>query len=129
MGWCYSSKNVASIISKVKGPFNTNVFAQQIAIEALQDQQHLKYVVAENKKNMEWFIQKLVKLGLKFLFSFANFVFIECTNSKTDKIFDELLKNGIIVRQLNSYNLPNCIRITIGTMDEMKKVVSVLEDL
>ncbi len=129
LGWCYSSKNVASIISKVKGPFNTNVFAQQIAIEALQDQQHLKYVVAENKKNMEWFIQKLVELGLKFLPSFANFVFIECTNSKTDKIFDELLKNGIIVRQLNSYNLPNCIRITIGTMDEMKKVVSVLEDL
>ena len=60
--------------------------------------------------------------------SAANFTFIECDhNSKTaEKINNLLLKNGVIIRQLHSYGLPNCLRITIGTREEMKRIIEVL---
>jgi histidinol-phosphate aminotransferase len=54
LGWCYSSPIVASILSRVKGPFNTNTIAQDVALKALQDQNHIDNVILENKKNKDW---------------------------------------------------------------------------
>ena len=129
LGWCYSSPRVSSILARVKGPFNTNTLAQKIAVIALQDQDHIDMVVKENKKNKKWFEEELKKLDIKFFPSYANFSFLELSESNAKKIFDTLLKNGIIIRQLDSYNLPHCLRITIGTMTDMQKTIEVLKDL
>ena len=128
LGWCYSSKKVSSILGKVKGPFNTNTLAQSIAFQALNDQKHIEMVVKENKKNKEWFCNELKRLNKKFILSFANFVFIELTDFEAIEVTKNLLENGIIIRQLHSYNLSHCIRVSIGTPNDMKKIVSVLED-
>jgi len=127
LGWCYSSPRISSILSKVKGPFNTSSFAQEMGIIALQDQEHVMRVVKENKKNKEWFEEELRKLNINVLSSYANFTFIESTKLIALKIADALLVNGIIIRQLDSYNLSYCLRITIGTMDDMKKTIKVIE--
>ena len=129
LGWCYTSEKVASILNRVKGPFNTNSFAQHIALVALEDQDHLKMVISENKKNKKWFESELKRLNIKFLPSYANFSFIVSTELFANKISENLLKNGIIIRKLNSYNLPHCLRITIGKIEDMKKVVNVLEKI
>ena len=129
LGWCYSSPRIASILSRVKGPFNTNTLAQKIAITALQDQDHIMMVIRENKKNKEWFEAELRKLNIKFFPSYANFTFIESSKDNVKRMSETLLKNGIIVRQLDSYNLPYCLRITIGTMEDMKKTIAVLESI
>ena len=129
LGWCYTSSGIASILSRVKGPFNTNTLAQKIAIIALQDPDHIMMVVEENKKNKEWFEKELTKLNIKFFPSYANFSFIESSKDNAKKMSETLLKNGIIVRQLDSYNLSHCLRITIGTMKEMQKTISVLESI
>ena len=50
LGWCYSSIKVANILNKVKGPFNTNSFAQHLAMIALKDQDHIKKVLNKNKE-------------------------------------------------------------------------------
>jgi len=129
LGWCYSSPRVSSIIARVKGPFNTNTLSQKIAVTALQDQDHIDMVVKENKKNKKWFEEELKKLNIKFYPSYANFSFLELSVEDAKKMADTLLKNGIIIRQLNSYNLPHCLRITIGTMTDMQKTIGVLKDL
>ena len=129
IGWCYSSSRVSSILNRVKGPFNTTAFSQKMAIVALQDQNHILAVIKETKKNKEWFELELSRLKIKFYPSFANFSFIELTKDMAIKTSEILLKNGIIVRQLDSYKLPHCLRITIGTMENMKKIISIIENL
>lgn len=129
LGWCYTSLKVASIISRVKGPFNTNTLAQNMAMIALRDQVHIKMVVEENKKNKSWFEMELQKLGIKTLPTFTNFSFIESTQAEAAKIAEKLLENGIIVRQLHSYKLSHCLRISIGTLQEMKATILALRDL
>ena len=74
------------------------------------------------------FEEELKKLNIKCLPSTSNFTFVEC-NQKSDmaeKIHNLLLQNGIIVRQLHSYGLPHCLRITIGTREEIEKTIDVL---
>jgi histidinol-phosphate aminotransferase len=61
--------------------------------------------------------------------SYANFSFIESTKTDASKMSETLLENGIIARQLDSYNLPHCLRITIGTMEDMKKTIKALENI
>ena len=129
LGWCYASQRVSSILARVKGPFNTSTIAQKIAVIALQDQDHVNMVVKENKKNKKWFEEELKKLNIKFFPSYANFSFLKLSENDAKKISDILLKNGIIIRQLDSYNLPHCLRINIGTMVDMQKTIEVLKCL
>ena len=129
LGWCYSSLKVASILNRVKGPFNTNSLAQKIAIDSLKDKKHLKMVVSENKKNKIWFERELYRLEIKTIPTYANFSFIESTNNKAKIIANSLEKKGILIRQLDSYNLPNCLRISIGKKNDMKKIIKILENI
>tara|TARA_Y100000590_G_scaffold462141_1_gene625492 strand:+ start:3291 stop:4643 length:1353 start_codon:yes stop_codon:yes gene_type:complete len=128
LGWCYTSKKVALILNKIKPPFNVNSLALKISNVALEDIDYLDHVINKNKKNKIWFEEELNKLNIKFLPSFANFTLIECkhNSNESDEIYNLLIKNGIIIRQLHSYNLPNFLRITIGTKSEMKKIVNIL---
>lgn len=129
LGWCYTSKKIAFILNKVKPPFNVNKIALSMASVALKDTKHLRKNINENERNRSWFQKELKKINIKCLPSSANFTFIECKqNSKmADQIFNILLNNGIIVRQLHSYGLPYCLRITIGTRNEMKKTIEILK--
>ena len=129
LGWCYASPRVSSILGRVKGPFNTSTIAQKMAIEVLQDQDHINMVIRENKNNKKWFEDELKKLDIKIFPSYANFSFLELSKNYAKKISTTLLKNGIIVRQLDSYNLPHCLRITIGTIEDMKKIIEILRTL
>ena len=129
LGWCYSSPKVASILSRVKGPFNTNTLAQNLALIALEDQAHIQMVVRENKDNKEWFEKELYRLGIKTIKSHANFSFIETSDEMVIVIVEALEKNGILIRQLHSYNLSNCLRISIGKLEDMKKIINIIEGL
>ena len=129
LGWCYSSPKVASILSRVKGPFNTNTIAQNFALIALEDQEHIAISVKENQINKNWFEKELNKLGIKTIKTFANFSFIESNKEKALLITKALEKEGILIRQLESYNLPNCLRISIGTLEDMKRIIKIIESL
>ena len=126
IGWCYSSEKVANILNKVKGPFNTQTISQEIAMLALEDKEYLKEVVDNNYKVKKWFEDELNKMDIKCGSSEGNFSFIQTSEQKAQEISAHLTNEGIIVRQLDSYGLPNCLRITIGTQDEM---ISTIESL
>jgi histidinol-phosphate aminotransferase len=129
LGWCYTSNKLASILNKIKPPFNANTVALKMASVALQDIKHLSRVISENIKNKKWFEQELKKLNIKYLPTAANFTFVECdqNSEKAQKINNLLLENGVIVRQLHSYGLPHCLRITIGMKEDMEKTIAILQ--
>ena len=129
IGWCYTGKRVSEILNKVKGPFNTAFLSQQIALVALDDQNYINEVVNKNNAIKNWFEKELEKINIKTLPSFANFSFLETTTNHAIKISDHLQKDGIIIRQLDSYNLSHCLRITIGTQEEMQSTINSLKKL
>ncbi len=129
LGWCYSSEKVASILNKVKGPFNTQSLSQEMAIIALDDKEYLSKVIKSNRDTKSWFESELEKIKIKTRPSEGNFSFVEMSEEKAKKIFAHLANSGIIVRQLESYGLPNCLRITIGTREEMEATINSLKSL
>jgi len=129
IGWCYSSEKIALILNKVKGPFNTQTISQEMAMLALEDKAYLKEVVENNQKIKDWFENELKKLNIESRPTEGNFSFIETTEKKAKEISAHLTNDGIIVRQLDSYGLPNCLRITIGTKDEMFATIESLKKI
>ena len=129
IGWCYSSEKVANILNKVKGPFNTQTISQEIAMLALEDKEYLKEVVNNNYKVKKWFEDELKKMDIKCGSSEGNFSFIQTSESKAREILAQLTNDGIIIRQLDSYGLPNCLRITIGTQQEMIATIESLKKI
>ena len=129
IGWCYASKKVAAILNKIKGPFNTQSISQELAIIALEDKEYLKKVIKDNYKVKFWFEEELKKINIDTHPSEGNFSFIITSKEKAKEIGIHLMNEGIIIRQLDSYKLPNCLRITIGTREEMEATIQSLKKI
>ena len=129
IGWCYTSEKIAAIINKIKPPFNTTSISQAMAIKALEDSKYIEKIVKQNSDVKAWFETQLNKLNIKTKETHGNFTLIENSIDGANKIADHLANDGIIVRRLDSYNLPNFLRISIGTMDEMELTVNSLKNL
>ena len=129
IGWCYTSEKIAHILNKVKGPFNTQSLSQEMAIIALEDKEYLENVVNNNHIVKKWFEDELKKLDINVHSSEGNFSFVEISTERAKTISSHLMNEGILVRQLDSYGLPNCLRITIGTKDEMEATIQSLKKL
>ncbi len=128
IGWCYTSKKVADIINKIKPPFNTTSISQAMAIKALEDSTYIEKIVKLNSDVKTWFEKELDKLKIKIKETEGNFSLIETSIEGANKIANHLANDGIIVRRLDSYNLPNFLRISIGTKQEMELTINSLKN-
>ena len=90
----------------------------------MADTEHVRKTVALTLAGLERLHSFLKKLGLRFVPGTANFVMVEVGDG--DAVFRELQKRGLIVRPLRSYRLPNWIRISIGTPDQMTRLEEAL---
>jgi len=127
LGWCYASSNIVSSMNKVRGPFNVNQIAQIAGVHALRDRKH---IIKSKKHNELWLARmnkELSRLPIKVYDSRANFLLIDVGKSVV-KLNKYLLSKSIIIRLLNNYNLPTCMRISIGTINENKKVLKAFKD-
>jgi histidinol-phosphate aminotransferase len=129
LGWAYCPAAVADVLNRVRGPFNLNAPAIAAGVAALADRAHIDTAIAHNEKWLPWITAELEKLGLEVTPSVGNFVLIHFPTQKgRDAVSaDEFLKtHGIILRRVGAYGLPNCLRMTIGTEDDNRKVVAAL---
>jgi len=126
IGWAAASKEIIEYLNQVREPFNVNSLAQVAAIAALKDKTHIaqsRKIVNEGKK---FFTKELKELNLFFVPSSTNFILVEVgKNSKM--IYEKLLRNGIIVREMSAWGLNGFIRITIGNMKENKLFINELK--
>ncbi|WP_291298895.1 histidinol-phosphate transaminase [Elioraea sp.] len=124
LGWAYAPAGVVDVLNRVRSPFNASRPAQAAAIAALADTAHVEASRAHNARWRPWLVNALATLGVPVHGTEGNFVLADfaaagCDAGEADAAFRD---RGIIVRAMGGYGLPGCLRITIGTEDEMAAV-------
>lgn len=124
-GYLVADKECISLINRIRPPFNVNSAAQIMCAEAIKDQDHIKNVVSLNKQGKEYIYSEVRKLGLEYVETSANFMLIKVGDGK--KVFDDMLKEGVIVRFLGGDRLKEYIRVSIGTDKENEVFINALK--
>jgi histidinol-phosphate aminotransferase len=130
VGYGFAHEKIISNLLKVKLPFEPSALAQAAGIGALKDKEFLSRSIEVNIKGREFLSASLKKLGMDVVSSEANFIMVVRNNEdNVNFLFDKLLREGIIVRPLKAFGLPNCLRISIGTMEENQMLVEKLQKI
>ena len=130
LGWSYSSSYIANILNQVRGPFNVSGSAQCAGVAAINDDKFLQKSKLHNTKWLKILATKFDDLDIKHYPSVANFILLDFVTTKKCQIINQLLlDNGVILREMSSYNLPSCLRMTIGNEEENLRVVELLEHM
>ncbi|HYS45541.1 MAG TPA: aminotransferase class I/II-fold pyridoxal phosphate-dependent enzyme, partial [Rhizomicrobium sp.] len=139
IGWMVGSDAVCDVINRIRGPFNTALMQQLVGTAAVRDRDHFWRAVKHNNEWLPWITAEIRKTGLRVDDSVANFVLIhfpapgaEGANAiggeKTAAKADAFLKQGgVILRGVASYGLPDCLRMTVGTEEQNRLAVSLLQ--
>ncbi|QHW34035.1 histidinol-phosphate transaminase [Paenibacillus rhizovicinus] len=119
---------VVNTLLKVKEPFNVNALAEAAATAALHDHAHIDASRRMNEEGREQLYQGFRKLSMSYTESMSNFVLVEI-GEKAERIYQQLLERGIIVRYAKSWGFPNHFRISVGTREENEIFLRALEEL
>lgn len=128
IGWGYCPPAIADVLNRLRGPFNVNAAALAAADAALDDQAHIENSRAHNATWRDWLVQQLGGLGFDIRASQANFILIEFADEAEAAAAESFMcQNGIIPRGLAAYGLPRALRLSIGTEDANRAVVTILQ--
>ena len=117
---------LADLLNRVRQPFNVNSLALAGAIAALEDEGFLTETVALVHDELDFLYAGLDDLAVEYLESQANFCLIRVAKN-ADEVFEDLLKQGVIVRSMTSYGYPDCIRVNVGRHHENVRLLEALK--
>jgi histidinol-phosphate aminotransferase len=124
-GYGVGDEEIVSLINLIKPPFDVSILAEQAAIDALRDQEFVRRTVEGCAEERRYFYRELEALGLACIRSHTNFILID-TGRDAQRLFQALLRQGVIVRAATLYGLPNHIRVTIGQHAENERFFEAL---
>lgn len=124
IGYGIAGKELIGALEKIRQPFNINTMAQVAALAALGDTEHVERTRGNNFAGRQHLETELHKLKLTFVPSSANFILVKVGDGQ--KVFLALQKQGVIVRPMGGYELPEFIRISIGTPAENARCIDAL---
>ena len=124
-GYGASSPEFADLLNRARQPFNVNALAMAACLAALDDDDYVQESVALNRAGMAQMTEGLTSLGYRYIPSAGNFVAFDCGESG-DALFQRMLQEGVIVRAIGEYGLPNHVRVSIGLPAENERFLSVL---
>ena len=130
LGWAYCPAHVADVLNRVRGPFNISAPAIAAGIAAIEDHDFVERAVTHNEQWLPWVTKELTALGLSVTPSVGNFVLVHFPSSEKHKApaADAYLQeHGFVVRRMDAYGLPNALRITIGTEEANRGLVTCLK--
>jgi histidinol-phosphate aminotransferase len=119
LGYGIGHPELIGALEKVRQPFNINSIAQAGALAALDDAEHLERTRENNRRGLGFFESELSRAGLTFVRSYANFILVKVGDGQ--RVFAELQQRGVITRPMGGYQLPEFIRISIGTPAENQR--------
>ena len=129
VGFAVSSPKLIEAMDKVREPFNVNCLAQLAARASLSDKKYVRKVVAYVNTEKDYLYTQLNKLKLDYVRSATNFILINLRNVSSKYVFDNLLKKGVIVREMSSWGFKNFIRVTAGKHSENAKFIKELKGI
>lgn len=126
VGFGLTSSAIADLMNRVRQPFNVNSIAQAAAVATLGDDEFVERTRALNQAGMVQITQGLEKLGLTFIPSFANFVSFKVADARG--VYERLLNQGVIVRPIANYEMPDYLRVSIGLFSENARFLEALAE-
>ncbi len=123
IGYGIGRAELLAEMNKIREPFNTNSLAQAAALAALDDDEHLRRSIEINNEGKMFLYREFGRLGLEYIPTEANFIFIPKLPVPAPELYDRLLKRGVIIRPMGQ----EAVRITIGLPEENRRLVEALE--
>lgn len=127
VGFGLMHADIAAMMNRVRQPFNVNSIAQAAAIASLADNDFVARSYALNQAGMAQLTQGFKNLGLEYIPSYANFVSFKVADAAA--VNQKLLQNGVIVRPIANYGMPEYLRVSIGLFSENARFLEVLENI
>jgi histidinol-phosphate aminotransferase len=128
IGYGIMPQEIASLLNRVRQPFNANSLAQVGASAALEDITFLEKTVSLVHEGIDFLYESLDRMNIKYFPTQANFFLID-VGKNADEVFEEMLRQGVIVRSMTSYGYPNYIRINVGLHKENVRFLNALEKI
>lgn len=128
IGYGISDPELAGYMERTREPFNVNLLAQAAATAALDDKAFLRKTLAHVKKEIALICKGLDRIGVRYIKSATNFVLID-TGRDCKEVFNALLRQGVIVRDMKAWGMDTYIRVTVGTRRENEKFIEALKSV
>jgi histidinol-phosphate aminotransferase len=128
LGYAVAAPAVLAPLNMIKEPFAVNLLAQAAGLAALEDEEFLKKSVETNRVERLFLYGEFARLGLNYVESHTNFILVEI-GPEAVAVYQKLLKRGVIVRLCTGYDLPDFLRITVGTRQQNVRLVKELEEV
>lgn len=128
VGFCVAAEPVIATLSRIKPPFNMNIMALKAGAAALQDAEFLKQTLDVTWKGLDYLYDEVGKLGLSHVPSQTNFVLVHVGEGYL-RVYEELLKRGIITRAMTSFGLDGYLRVSIGLPRENEAFIEALREV
>ena len=127
IGYGLAAPEIVEVLQRARQPFNANGIAQAGALAGLRDKTHMEDTRRVTDEGRNFLQAEFLDMDLEFVPSHANFVLVRVGDGK--KVFEALLRRGIIVRAMGSYGLPEWIRVSVGTMPQNQTFVAELREM
>ena len=125
LGYGIGHPDLIAELEKIRQPFNINSIAQAGALAALDDTAHVEKTRRTNSRGLKFYARAFRKLGLEFVPSSANFILVRVGDGQ--RVFNEMQRLGVIIRPMGGYQLPEWVRISVGTAKENKRCLEALK--
>jgi len=125
IGYALGREDLIDCLYQVRDPFPVHRLAQAAAVAALSDQEHALRSIQMVQEGKRYLYKELDSMGLSYVLSQANFVFIDFKRD-SNEIFQALLREGIIIRPGKTWGYPTCARVTIGRIEENQRLIEAL---
>lgn len=129
VGYGIADQEIIAYLDRLREPFNVNSLAQTAALACLQDKGYYQGLLKEVNQQRGFLYENFKRLQLAYVESCTNFILVKIKTKEASFVSHALLKRGIIIRDMSVWGLKNYIRITIGTKQENKKLITALEEI
>ncbi len=126
VGYGIMDSEIAEILNRIRQPFNVNGLAQAAAVAALGDEAFLKKSIQTTHNGLDFLTGQLEKMGISPLPTQSNFMMFDIKTNAT-RVFEDMLRQGVIVRSMKSYGFNTFLRINAGTRQENEKFIQALK--
>ena len=123
-GYGITTPEIADLLNKARTPFNMNLMAQAATVAALDDEAHLAASVRMVNEGKKQFYAAFDKWGIEYIPSHGNFILVKTGRGR--EIFNSCLAQGVILRHMDGYGLPDYVRITVGNERENARCLEVI---
>ena len=126
LGYACGDPELLRYFGKVRNSFSVSVVAEAAGLAAIRDEEHIRKTVENNAAGAGWLMERFAELGIRAVSTSANFIYFEIEEDG-NAFAKRMQAEGILVRSLAPWGIPNAIRVSIGTPEENEMFVKALK--